>query len=279
MRFAGGLATARAYRMAFCFFRWAGMGATAQSLIVFLCIAGSALIGFKVRRFLPEHHLSSDSLLAVSLTTGLAATLASLVLGLMVSSTHSSFGKLNDDVAQIAAKTIFIDRMLLQYGNQAGESRRLLSRAHAASVDYLHAVRSSDGVFSDNAVRQAGLEAFLASVRQLVPKNDEQREIKAYVVEQGWRLAETRWLFAEQNRSSIPPIFFVALVAWLCFIFFGFGLITDNNTTVLCSLLGGALLASSAIFVILEMDSPLDGLVSVSIAPMENASAILGRAP
>ena len=279
MRFAGGLATARAYRMAFCFFRWAGMSATAQSLIVFLCIAGSALIGFKVRRFLPEHHLSSDSLLAVSLTTGLAATLVSLVLGLMVSSTHSSFGKLNDDVAQIAAKTIFIDRMLLQYGNQAGESRRLLSRAHAASVDYLHAVRSSDGVFSDNAVRQAGLEAFLASVRQLVPKNDEQREIKAYVVEQGWRLAETRWLFAEQNRSSIPPIFFVALVAWLCFIFFGFGLITDNNTTVLCSLLGGALLASSAIFVILEMDSPLDGLVSVSIAPMDSASAILGRAP
>ena len=279
MRFAGGLATARAYRMAFCFFRWAGMSATAQSLIVFLCIAGSALIGFKVRRFLPEHHLSSDSLLAVSLTTGLAATLVSLVLGLMVSSTHSSFGKLNDDVAQIAAKTIFIDRMLLQYGDQAGESRRLLSRAHAASVDYLHAVRSSDGVFSDNAVRQAGLEAFLASVRQLVPKNDEQREIKAYVVEQGWRLAETRWLFAEQNRSSIPPIFFIALVAWLCFIFFGFGLITDNNTTVLCSLLGGALLASSAIFVILEMDSPLDGLVSVSIAPMDSASAILGRAP
>ena len=279
MRFAGGLATARAYRMAFCFFRWAGMSATAQSLIVFLCIAGSALIGFKVRRFLPEHHLSSDSLLAVSLTTGLAATLVSLVLGLMVSSTHSSFGKLNDDVAQIAAKTIFIDRMLLQYGNQAGESRRLLSRAHAASVDYLHAVRSSDGVLSDNAVRQAGLEAFLASVRQLVPKNDEQREIKAYVVEQGWRLAETRWLFAEQNRSSIPPIFFIALVAWLCFIFFGFGLITDNNTTVLCSLLGGALLASSAIFVILEMDSPLDGLVSVSIAPMDSASAILGRAP
>ena len=255
------------------------MSATAQSLIVFLCIAGSALIGFKVRRFLPEHHLSSDSLLAVSLTTGLAATLVSLVLGLMVSSTHSSFGKLNDDVAQIAAKTIFIDRMLLQYGNQAGESRRLLSRAHAASVDYLHAVRSSDGVFSDNAVRQAGLEAFLASVRQLVPKNDEQREIKAYVVEQGWRLAETRWLFAEQNRSSIPPIFFIALVAWLAFIFFGFGLITENNATVLCSLLGGALLASSAIFVILEMDSPLDGLVSVSIAPMENASAILGRAP
>jgi hypothetical protein len=255
------------------------MSATAQSLIVFLCIAGSALIGFKVRRFLPEHHLSSDSLLAVSLTTGLAATLVSLVLGLMVSSTHSSFGKLNDDVAQIAAKTIFIDRMLLQYGNQAGESRQLLRRAHVAAVDYLHAVRSSDGVLSDNAVRQAGLEAFLASVRQLAPKNDEQREIKAYVVEQGWRLAETRWLFAEQNRSSIPPIFFFALVAWLCFIFFGFGLITDNNTTVLCSLLGGALLASSAIFVILEMDSPLDGLVSVSIAPMDSASVILGRSP
>ncbi len=256
------------------------MSATAQSLIVFLCVAGCALIGFKVRRFLPEHHLSSDSLLAVSLTTGLAATLASLVLGLMVSSTHSSFSKLNDDVAQIAAKTIFIDRMLIQYGSEARESRQLLRRAHIAAVDYLHTVRSRDGVsLSDSSVRQAGLEAFLANLRQLVPKNDEQREIKAYVVEQGWRLAETRWLFAEQNRSSIPPIFFIALVAWLCFIFFGFGLITDNNSTVLCSLLGGALLACSAIFVILEMDSPLDGLVSVSIAPMDSASAILGRAP
>lgn len=253
------------------------MSAIAQSLIVFLCISGCVLIGSQVRRALPEHHLSKDSLLAVSLTTGLAATLASLVLGLMVSSTHSSFSKLNDEVAQTAAQTIFIDRMLTQYGSEASVSRGLLSRAHAAAVDYLHTARSKDSVGSDDTVRQAGLEAFLASLRQLSPTSDEQRQIKSYVIDQGWRLAETRWLIAEQNRSSIPQIFFVALVAWLAFIFFGFGLITENNATALCSLLGGALLATSAIFVILEMDSPLDGMVNVSIAPMENASAILGR--
>jgi len=253
------------------------MSALAQSLVVFLCIFGCALIGSLVRGSLPEHHLSSGSLLAVSLTTGLAATLASLVLGLMVSSTHSSFSKLNDEVAQTAAQTVFIDRMLIQYGSESSVSRRLLSRAHAASVDYLHMIRDKDGAASGDSVRQTGLESFLASLRQLAPKTDEQRQLKSYVIEQGWRLAETRWLIVEQNRSSIPRIFFIALVAWLAFIFFGFGLITENNATVLCSLLGGALLATSAIFVILEMDSPLDGLVSVSIAPMENASTILGR--
>jgi len=253
------------------------MSAIAQSLIVFLCISGCALIGSRVRRSLPEHHLSSESLLAVSLTTGLAATLASLVIGLLVSSTHSSFSKLNDEVAQTAAQTIFLDRMLTQYGSEAVLSRRLLSQAHGAAVDYLHAVRGRDSAGPDDSARQTGLEAFLGSLRQLSPANDDQRQIKSYVMEQGWRLAETRWLIAEQNRSSIPRIFFFALVAWLAFIFLGFGLITENNATVLCSLLGGALLATSAIFVILEMDSPLDGLVSVSVAPMENASALLSR--
>ena len=277
MRFIAALATARAYRMPFYGFGLASMSAIAQSLIVLLCISGCALIGSRVRRFLPEHHLSSDSLLAVSLTTGLAATLASLVIGLLVSSTHSSFSKLNDEVAQTAAQTIFLDRMLTQYGSEAVGSREMLSRAHGAAVDYLHAIRKTDAVGRDDLVRQTGLEAFLASLRQLKPKNDEQRQIKTYVMEQGWRLAETRWLIVEQNRSSIPRIFFVALVAWLAFIFLGFGLITENNATVLCSLLGGALLATSAIFVILEMDSPLDGLVTVSIAPMENASALIGR--
>jgi hypothetical protein len=39
----------------------------------------------------------------------------------------------------------------------------------------------------------------------------------------------------------------------------------------------GALSAAGAIFMILEMNSPLDGVISVSLGPLRGALAILGQ--
>lgn len=251
------------------------MNSFAVSLIVFSCVFGSALAGFFVRRALPQRHLSSDTLLAFTLTTGLAATLSSLVLGLIISSTHASFNKLNDVVALTASKTVLIDCALANYGPEAAQSRVLLAKEHQSSMEYLHKVRVSQ--FSDADVHIGQLEALINSLYRLETKSETQIALKAYVITQAQSLAETRWLLVDGNDSSIPYVFFIALVAWLAFIFFGFGLLTENNSTVLLSLLGGALIVSSALFVIIELDHPLDGLVSISVTPMEKASSYLGK--
>ena len=72
------------------------MSSLVIALIVFVCVFGSALLGLFLRTSLPEHHLSEDSTGVVKLGTGLIATLAALVLGLLIASAKTSFDKIKD---------------------------------------------------------------------------------------------------------------------------------------------------------------------------------------
>ena len=51
---------------------------------------GGALVGMALRRVLPEDHLTSDAKDVVKLAMGLIATMAALVLGMLVSTAKSS---------------------------------------------------------------------------------------------------------------------------------------------------------------------------------------------
>jgi hypothetical protein len=80
-----------------------------------------------------------------------------------------------------------------------------------------------------------------------------------------------------QKNGTIPATLLVVLVSWLCVIFGTFGLFAPRNQTVLFFFLLCALSASGAIFVILEMDTPLTGIVKVSVAPMREALSQMGQ--
>jgi len=81
----------------------------------------------------------------------------------------------------------------------------------------------------------------------------------------------------EQATTSISLPMLVILVLWLTVIFLSFGLLAPANATVIASLLVSALSVSGAIFLILEMYGPYDGLIQVSKAPLRAAIAQLGR--
>jgi hypothetical protein len=86
-----------------------------------------------------------------------------------------------------------------------------------------------------------------------------------------------RWLTLLQAQGSIPVPLLVALVVWLSIIFGAFGLFAPPNGTVIAALVLGALSTSGAIFLILELNTPLDGVFTVSLAPMRDALAMLGQ--
>jgi hypothetical protein len=50
---------------------------------------------------------------------GVVATLAALVLGLLVASTKTTYGARKSEINQITAYTILLDKLLAQYGNEA----------------------------------------------------------------------------------------------------------------------------------------------------------------
>src|SRR6185503_5998663 len=96
--------------------------------MVFACVFGAALLGMLLRYVLPEHHFSSDTKDTVKLAMGLVATMAALILGLLVASAKSTYDAESSGVTQMAAKIIFLDRVLANYGDETKEARELFRR-------------------------------------------------------------------------------------------------------------------------------------------------------
>src|SRR6266480_655126 len=117
------------------------MNSAITAAILFVCLAGVALLGRRVRRYLPEDHLSGDSKDAVKLALGLVATMTALLLGLLVSSAKGTYDTMRSEVMQLTAKVVFLDRVLGLYGPQAatlmveiGQLRSLLQAQSVPSI-------------------------------------------------------------------------------------------------------------------------------------------------
>src|SRR5947199_7782458 len=105
------------------------MNTTLTAAIVFGCLVGTVLLGRILRRLLPEDHLSADSRDAVKLAMGLVATMAALVLGLLVASAKGSYDTERNQVTSMAARIVFLDRLLAMYGPESAAPRYALRRA------------------------------------------------------------------------------------------------------------------------------------------------------
>lgn len=68
--------------------------------------------------------------------------------------------------------------------------------------------------------------------------------------------------------GSIPTPFLVVLIFWLTVTFGSFGFYAPRNATVVAVLLVSALSVAAAMFLILELDGPFDGVIKVSSGPI-----------
>jgi hypothetical protein len=250
----------------------------AISLFAFACICGGILLGMFLRTILPANHLSAESKDALKLGIGMIATLAALVLGLLIASAKGTFDTMSSGLRQAGSRVILLDRAMAQYGPETNEARELLRRAVAAVIALRWPEEKSKPVVSESHGGRANIEAVQEKLRQLSPRTDAQRWLQSRALQISGDIAEGRWLLIEQmGQSSIPMPFFVILVFWLTAIFATFGLSSPRNTTVIVVLLVCAFSAAASLFLILELDAPSGGLIKVSSAPLRNALALLGR--
>ena len=208
------------------------MGSFSIALIAFACIFGGALTGLFLQGLLPEHHLRSESKDAVKLGAGLIATMAALVLGLLVGSAKSSFDTVNAGFTQGAAKVIMLDRVLAHYGPETKDARDELRRAVANGVALLWPEENTPGTGFKAAEEAVGMEGVGARIQQLSPQTELQRSIQSQALQIGADLLQSRWLLVEQEQNSLPTPFLVILIFWLTILNITYGLLAPRNLTV-----------------------------------------------
>jgi len=243
--------------------------------IVFACVFGGALIGMYLRHFLPEHHLIAESKDIVNLGMGLVATMAALVLALLIGSAQGSFGTKQSEITQVSSTIILLDRVLALYGPETKDVRDLLRGAVVRTLNQILPEKSSHPAQLDPLATRGHF--LFEKIVVLKPQNDDQRSIKAQALSLALDLGQTRWLMFEQMGSSISMPFLILLVFWITIIFFSFGLFAPPNTTVIATLFVCALSVAAAIYMILELDQPFKGLVQISSAPLRDALTYLGQ--
>ena len=113
------------------------MNYIAIRLIVFACVFGGALLGIFLRGVLPEHHLSADSKDTVRVGIGLIGTMTALVLGLLIASAKSFYDTQTNELTEISAKVVLLDRVLAHYGPETKEVRDLLHGVVARTLGQL----------------------------------------------------------------------------------------------------------------------------------------------
>jgi Na+/H+ antiporter NhaC len=247
------------------------------AFIVLACAFGGAMFGLFLGRVLPKHHLTAESKEAVKLVTGMIATLAALVLGLLVSSAKGSFDSVGEELRQTASQVILLDRVLGQYGAEAKELRIVVRRQYAAMVEQIFSADQGERLKATAPQRVDPIEDIENRIGQLVPTNDAQRELRSRALQIGGDLAKMHWSLIEHAGSSIPLPFLAVLVSWLTAIFAAFGLFSPRNATVITALFIGSLSVSTAIYLIVALDRPLVGVTSMSSDPMRNALQHLGQ--
>jgi Na+/H+ antiporter NhaC len=235
------------------------------------CIFLGALIGIWLQRLLPGHHLTKELQDIVKLSGGMIATLTALVLGLLVSSAKSTFDTMNSGIVQSSAKVILLDRALSRYGPETKSAREQLKRSIAATIDTGWPTEKTGVSVLSTIERANGMELVHNKLSELKPQNDTQRQQLAEAQQTVSTLSQTRWLLIEQEQSSLPLPLLVILVFWLTLLFVSFGLFAPTNATALTVLFVGSCAVSAAIFLVLELNQPLEGFIKVSSAPLRNA--------
>jgi hypothetical protein len=249
------------------------MSALALSAIIFVLSLGGIFLGTQLRRTLPEHHLDEHAKDVVRLGVGLIATIAALVLGLLIAAAKASFDTQSTHLKHITADLILLDNILAQYGPEARPIREQMRSAIGPFADRLW--REKEAAQAGPFETEAPAERIHLAIQKLAPQSDLQRSLQSRAVQVSNDLAQVRFLLFVESENPIPKAFLAILAFWLVIIFASFSLFSPLNMTAFSFLSLFALSAACAIFLILELSRPFTGLLGLSSAPLRNALGAL----
>ena len=238
-----------------------------------LMLAGTGL-GLYLNRRLPEEHLTDRTMDIVKLATGIVATIAGLVLSLLITSAKNSYDSVAMDLKGAAADFIMLDRTLEQFGDRATDVRILIRQAIEKSLKTDLDMRASDDEMIGAVVQLHGRAQRRIRTMAMVNPGDEILRDRALSL--AYDLSKARWMLQQEANDTLPLAFQLVVILWLALIFASFGLFTPPNPIALGALVVGAISVSASIFLINELSTPFYGIVRISTAPLWDAFRIIG---
>ena len=239
------------------------MSSTAAFLVSLASILIGAAIGIVLRRTLPADLLEGGSKEAIRLGAGFLSTLAALVIGLMIASAKNTYDNQNTNIRQLGTNAVLVDQMLTKYGADAKAARTLLRETIPSATARIWRESIAGNGGGSFVVSSTG-ERFYNAIENLKPANAEQTSLKARIIQLTTEMGRTRLLVFTQGEDAIPIPFFIVLVFWLVVIFASFSLFAEPGPIVVASTLLFAISVSSALFLIVDLSHPFDGLMQIS---------------
>jgi hypothetical protein len=253
------------------------MNALIVALVTLASTFGSALAASFVRSWLPPAHLSKESQDVVRLGIGLVATMTALLLGLVTAAARGTFDSHDNAVRNSAANLLTLDRHLARYGPETKPTRDLIRRAVAYRLETIWSNQGTNASRLDTGGATPPVEDVENQILALSPQNDAQRWLKSEALKLSEDIVKTRWRILGGSGGAVPFPFLVVVIFWLSVTFASFGLYAPRNLTVIAVLFVAAVSVAAAVFLILELDGPFDGVIRVSSGPLRYALENLGR--
>jgi hypothetical protein len=245
--------------------------------ITFVCTLTCALLGIAIRSLLPPAHVSKESQDVIRLGMGLVATMTALLLGLVTAAAKSSFDSQDTAVKNAAAGVLTLDRLLARYGPETGPIRGLLRQTVALRLETMWPAGSRAPADLDESKATPPGEAVENQILQLAPQTESQRWFKTEALKLTEEVLRARWRLLGSAGGSVPRAFLIVVIFWLAMTFGSFGLAAPRNGTVVTVFVIAAFSVAAAVFLILELDGPLEGIIRISSDPLRHAVANLGR--
>lgn len=274
-------------------------------LLPLLLVLASAL-GWLAQRHMPPHHRRQETMDAIRQVMAILVTFAALVLGLLISSAKAVYDGQDAALRHYSLDLIDLDQRLREYGPEAAPERAMLRGYVTAALARVWpeggtapapAPAGPDAPAPDApgpvtpdldapdldapdldaqalGDRLLALDGRIAGLRPATPG---QQRAAALLAPRITEVLQQRWVLVEAGSATITWPFLSILALWLTVVFAIIGLSTPSNALVHVVILLGALSMAVALYLILDLETPLSGTMKIADTPLREALRQIDR--
>jgi hypothetical protein len=248
------------------------------ALVIFLLMILGTVLGLALNPILEAHHLSENYKDLLRGNRSVIVQLLAVTLGLLIAQSLSSFEQKSGVLKTQASNIITLDHVLKQFGTGAEKAKAELHKAISDEIAKIEAT-AEDEDDASHEVAKIAMEPLRVSLLNLSPKNPTQDYLKTRALTLGEEIISARWKIYEQMNSEIQWPLIAVFVFWLVTVYFSFGVLTPRDGVLIAGLFLSALSLAAAAYLVIELDTPYQGLVSISSKPLHSAINHLDFSP